>query len=182
MERALHVSYLENCSVKVQEADINSRFHCHNLIHEDHAMMAAFNVTLLEEMGYEFNSTTGYGDPLTAKFVSQDYSDEAYTESAIVSMIQVFGNLNAYAPASSVIAAQDSHYATAGYNGESMTGAPQTTVVASSSGFGFSQSTTSEGVNGFQATATATQATYRKRSDGASWTTVVRETGAPVVV
>jgi FtsP/CotA-like multicopper oxidase with cupredoxin domain len=27
-------------------------FHCHNLVHEDNAMMAVMNVTLLKELGY----------------------------------------------------------------------------------------------------------------------------------
>lgn len=150
------------------------RFHCHNLIHEDHAMMAAFNVSLLDELGYEFNSTTGYSDPLTPQFVSQDYSDDAYSESSIMSMIHAFGNLNAYAPASSVIAAQSSYYATAGYNGESITGAPKSTVVPSSSGYGFSQSTTSEAMPGFTATATASQQQRRREVEEPRWTTMAR--------
>jgi bilirubin oxidase len=36
-------------------------FHCHNLIHEDHDMMAAFNVTQLQELGY--NEKTDFSDP-----------------------------------------------------------------------------------------------------------------------
>jgi len=141
-------------------------------------MMAAFNVTLLNELGYEFNSTTGYSDPLTPQFVSQDYSDDAYSESSIMSMMQAFGNLDAYAPASSVIAAQSSYYATAGYNGESMTDAPTSTAVPSSSGYGFSSSTTSEAIPGFEATATAsaTQQWRQKEVDAPRWTTMARPT------
>jgi bilirubin oxidase len=36
-------------------------FHCHNLIHEDHDMMAAFNVTQLQELGYK--EKTDFSDP-----------------------------------------------------------------------------------------------------------------------
>jgi bilirubin oxidase len=36
-------------------------FHCHNLIHEDHDMMAAFNVTQLQELGYD--EETDFSDP-----------------------------------------------------------------------------------------------------------------------
>jgi hypothetical protein len=41
-------------------------FHCHNLIHEDHDMMAAFNVTALTNWGY--NDTTTFLDPMEPKF------------------------------------------------------------------------------------------------------------------
>lgn len=177
MERSLHVSSPRSTKLlDLACANDPSRFHCHNLIHEDHAMMAAFNVTLLNELGYEFNSTTGYSDPLAAKFVAQDYNDEAYTESAIISMINAFGNLNAYAPASSLQAAESSYYATAGYNGESATGAPATTIAAVSSGYGFSASTTSEAMSGFSATATASG---NARRDEPSWTTLTKQTAAP---
>jgi len=37
-------------------------FHCHNLIHEDHDMMAAFNVTSLENYGY--TDKTKFLDPM----------------------------------------------------------------------------------------------------------------------
>jgi bilirubin oxidase len=40
-------------------------FHCHNLIHEDHAMMAAFNVTVLEDFGY---NETHYIDPMEPRW------------------------------------------------------------------------------------------------------------------
>ena len=38
-------------------------FHCHNLIHEDHEMMAAFNVTHLEDFGYD--EKTYFIDPVS---------------------------------------------------------------------------------------------------------------------
>ncbi|KAK6219064.1 hypothetical protein LQW54_002566 [Pestalotiopsis sp. IQ-011] len=47
-------------------------FHCHNLIHEDHDMMAAFNVTQLENFGY--NETTDFGDPMDPRWRAVDYS------------------------------------------------------------------------------------------------------------
>lgn len=46
-------------------------FHCHNLIHEDNAMMAAFNVTLLKELGYP--ETQGYNDPLDTRYAAKPY-------------------------------------------------------------------------------------------------------------
>ncbi|KAG8157246.1 hypothetical protein KVR01_012954 [Diaporthe batatas] len=46
-------------------------FHCHNLIHEDHDMMAAFNVTALTNWGY--NDTTLFLDPMEPKFRAKPF-------------------------------------------------------------------------------------------------------------
>ncbi|KAI4953928.1 hypothetical protein J4E91_002777 [Alternaria rosae] len=48
-------------------------FHCHNLIHEDHDMMAAFNVTSLANFGYP--ETTKFIDPMEEKYRSKDIND-----------------------------------------------------------------------------------------------------------
>ncbi|RYP72786.1 hypothetical protein DL771_003970 [Monosporascus sp. 5C6A] len=47
-------------------------FHCHNLIHEDHDMMAAFNVTALENFGY--NETTDFSDPMDPRWRARPYN------------------------------------------------------------------------------------------------------------
>jgi bilirubin oxidase len=41
-------------------------FHCHNLIHEDHDMMAAFNVTALKDLGYD--EKTHFIDPMEPQY------------------------------------------------------------------------------------------------------------------
>ncbi|KAH7309875.1 Cupredoxin [Stachybotrys elegans] len=46
-------------------------FHCHNLIHEDHDMMAAFNVTILD--GYGYNETT-FLDPMDPTWRPKPYN------------------------------------------------------------------------------------------------------------
>lgn len=46
-------------------------FHCHNLIHEDNDMMAAFNVTALTNWGY--NETTTYLDPMEARWRAKPF-------------------------------------------------------------------------------------------------------------
>lgn len=46
-------------------------FHCHNLIHEDHDMMAAFNVTALTNWGY--NDTSLFLDPMEPKFRAKPF-------------------------------------------------------------------------------------------------------------
>ncbi|KAF7540160.1 hypothetical protein G7054_g1613 [Neopestalotiopsis clavispora] len=68
-------------------------FHCHNLIHEDHDMMAAFNVTQLTNFGY--NETTDFGDPMDPRWRAVDYSAAdlsarggVFTDDAIVDKVQ----------------------------------------------------------------------------------------------
>ncbi|OQO12633.1 hypothetical protein B0A48_02095 [Cryoendolithus antarcticus] len=143
-------------------------FHCHNLIHEDHAMMDVFNVTLLEEMGYDYNSTTSYADPEDTRFIATDYNDDAFSDDAVASAVNALANLNAYAPVNSLIAAQEAHYASAGYNGESATGAPSQTAAPESSGYGFATSTTAEFASGFTTMPTPTMArpTYGRQGGG----------------
>ena len=81
-------------------------FHCHNLVHEDHMMMDAFNVTLLEELGYRFNSTYDFTDPEDPRYAARDYSAAAYRPAAIQSAISSLGSLNAYAPIASIASAK----------------------------------------------------------------------------
>ncbi|KAK8015953.1 blue copper oxidase cueO precursor [Apiospora marii] len=52
-------------------------FHCHNLIHEDHDMMAAFNVTALGE-GFGYNVTTDFADPMDARWRARPYNRADY--------------------------------------------------------------------------------------------------------
>jgi bilirubin oxidase len=50
--------------------------HCHNLIHEDHDMMAAFNVSSLGDWGYP--ETTHFIDPMEEKYRAKDFKNEDY--------------------------------------------------------------------------------------------------------
>jgi len=52
-------------------------FHCHNLIHEDQDMMAAFNVTQLENFGYD--ETTDFSDPMDARWRARPYTQSDFT-------------------------------------------------------------------------------------------------------
>lgn len=78
-------------------------------------MMDAFNVTLLEELGYEFSSTYDFQDPEDPRYAAQDYSAAAFEPTAIKSKITSLGNLNAYKPAPALAPAEAAYYATAGY-------------------------------------------------------------------
>ncbi|KAF2278825.1 Cupredoxin [Westerdykella ornata] len=69
-------------------------FHCHNLVHEDHDMMVAFNVTDLKRWGY--NESTQFIDPMQPEFRPKDINPEDYTEEAIMKKIKWFYDTNAY--------------------------------------------------------------------------------------
>ncbi|KAI4766046.1 oxidase cueO precursor [Aureobasidium sp. EXF-3400] len=47
-------------------------FHCHNLIHEDHDMMAALNVTALKDLGYD--EKTSFIDPMDTKYRAKSFN------------------------------------------------------------------------------------------------------------
>nr|POE86934.1 bilirubin oxidase [Quercus suber] len=115
--------------------------HCHNLIHEDNTMLAAFNVTALNNLGYDFSSTQQFADPLDPRFSAQVYDASKFTPDAIKKAVDSLAALNAYQPAVALMSAEADYYATAGYHGDAYTVAQTTTVPASSSGFGFATST-----------------------------------------
>jgi FtsP/CotA-like multicopper oxidase with cupredoxin domain len=112
-------------------------FHCHNLIHEDDYMMAAFNTTRLQELGYEYNSTMGFADPMDSRFRAKDYDVSAFTDEARREKVRKFGELNAYKPAQRLQAAENAYYATAGYKGDVDPPKPAKTAAPESSGLGF---------------------------------------------
>ncbi|KAK3674832.1 hypothetical protein LTR78_005176 [Recurvomyces mirabilis] len=114
-------------------------FHCHNLIHEDHTMMDAFNVTYLQDLGY--SSAIDYADPMNKAFAAQDYSDSAFSPAAKSSAASSLANLGAYSSFAALQTAEAKFYVTAGYNGDSSVVAATTTVAPSSSGYGFASTT-----------------------------------------
>ncbi|KAI7521445.1 hypothetical protein KC331_g19757, partial [Hortaea werneckii] len=82
-----------------------------------------------------------YGDPEDPRFSAQEYSDEAFTPDAERSAALSLASMGAYAPMTSIIAAEEAYYSTAGYNGDSSAGHTTKTVAPSSSGYGFATST-----------------------------------------
>jgi bilirubin oxidase len=77
-------------------------FHCHNLIHEDHDMMAAFNVTLLPDLGY---TETQFMDPMEEEwrpkpFVLDDFSTRSgeFSDTDITDRIIELANADPYSP------------------------------------------------------------------------------------
>jgi len=86
------------------------QFHCHNLIHEDHNMMAVFNVTALAGLGY--TNLQAFDDPMDPRFLPQDYNAQCYTEGYIADTVlpALYGS-GAYSGAWSFQQALDTYYA-----------------------------------------------------------------------
>lgn len=69
-------------------------FHCHNAIHEDHAMMDAFNVTALQGLGYNALDLM-LADPLNATWRAKDYTDSD-AQSSLNNILATFAATGAY--------------------------------------------------------------------------------------
>lgn len=76
-------------------------FHCHNLIHEDNDMMAAFNVTVLSDYGY---NATSLIDPMEPAFRAKAYTTSdltgrsgAFSNAEITKQMEFLANYQPYA-------------------------------------------------------------------------------------
>src|SRR4051794_366440 len=52
-------------------------FHCHNLIHEDHEMLVAFNVSALTDLGY--SDKTSFIDPMEPRYRAKSFQESDFT-------------------------------------------------------------------------------------------------------
>lgn len=68
-------------------------FHCHNLVHEDHEMMAAFNVTALNDIGY---NGTSFADPLDRRWSARPVAAADFTPQAITAKVESMARLTPY--------------------------------------------------------------------------------------
>jgi len=84
-------------------------FHCHNLIHEDHDMMAAFNVTSLPDFGYP--ETTKLVDPMDPRFRPQEYRGTTI-RTLRDEVLPNFAKLRAYGDVNKAEEALDEYHAT----------------------------------------------------------------------
>ncbi|KAF2424899.1 hypothetical protein EJ08DRAFT_594833 [Tothia fuscella] len=82
-------------------------FHCHNLIHEDHDMMAAFNVTSLSNWGY--TDTTKFLDPMEDRWRAKPYPPVE----PVMEKLRMFSQLDAYSSVKKVQLALDAYWKTA---------------------------------------------------------------------
>jgi bilirubin oxidase len=83
-------------------------FHCHNLIHEDHDMMAAFNVTALSDFGYP--ETTRFLDPMEDRWRAKPISGSADSQQALFDKCALFESLEAYTDAPKLEKALEDYY------------------------------------------------------------------------
>lgn len=84
-------------------------FHCHNIVHEDHDMMAAFNVSKIELSAWGYPESVDFGDPMSALFSAKAYTATDLNQIKYI-LLPYFQNLDAYPDASAIIAAlKDCH-------------------------------------------------------------------------
>ncbi|KAF2750885.1 hypothetical protein M011DRAFT_455861 [Sporormia fimetaria CBS 119925] len=87
-------------------------FHCHNLIHEDHDMMAAFNVSALSNWGYP--EKMQLMDPMDSRYRSKQAKDEDFTDDYIQHCLDDFAGMEAYGNPYKVEEALESYWANGG--------------------------------------------------------------------
>ena len=92
-------------------------FHCHNLVHEDHDMMAAFNVSQVDLTSYGYPENTSFIDPMTPAFRAKDMSKlqfqpgtPEYLADIPTSVLKKFYDLNSYPDSKGVEDALNRYY------------------------------------------------------------------------
>jgi bilirubin oxidase len=83
-------------------------FHCHNLIHEDHDMMAAFNVSALSDFGYP--ETTRFLNPMEERWRAKPISSADDSQKALYDKCALFEALEAYTDEGKLEKALDDYY------------------------------------------------------------------------
>jgi bilirubin oxidase len=101
-----------------------SQFHCHNLIHEDHEMMAAMNVTALSDLGYD--EKTSFIDPMEQRYRAKAFANGDFTgrsgdfsAAAIQEKVGFFNGLDAYRNVKGVESRLEEYWNTASSGGSS---------------------------------------------------------------
>jgi len=124
---------LQLLDLSISSADY-CQFHCHNLIHEDHEMMAALNVTALDDLGYD--EKTRFIDPMESRyrakaFAQGDFEGRSgdFSTAAIQEKVKFFNELDAYRFAGETEEKLEAYWKTKGSAG----GSPTTSSSASSS-------------------------------------------------
>jgi bilirubin oxidase len=84
-------------------------FHCHNLVHEDHDMMAAFNVSQVDLSTFGYPEKVSFNDPMASLFRAKSYSSTDIGQIHDV-LLPYFQNLDAYPDAALIEKALDDYY------------------------------------------------------------------------
>ncbi|EHK99741.1 putative Bilirubin oxidase [Glarea lozoyensis 74030] len=88
-------------------------FHCHNLVHEDHDMMAAFNVTSVNLSSYGYPDDATFTDPMAAIWRAKPWNGLPANVAEIEStVLPLFAGLGAYPSTANVEAALADYYTT----------------------------------------------------------------------
>jgi bilirubin oxidase len=86
-------------------------FHCHNMIHEDHEMMAAFNVSVLTDLGY--NETNYYYiDPMEPLWRPRPIVPADFTDAAIKARVEFLASFEPYNRVAEVSSVLSAYWAT----------------------------------------------------------------------
>ncbi|KAL1297993.1 hypothetical protein AAFC00_006499 [Neodothiora populina] len=92
-------------------------FHCHNLIHEDHEMMAAMDVKAIKDLGYDEKTT--FLDPMDSTYRSKGFKEEEwqsrdgdFEDEKIGKKCEWFISLEAYKNADEVEGALETYWST----------------------------------------------------------------------
>ncbi|KAF8418104.1 Cupredoxin [Tirmania nivea] len=103
-------------------------FHCHNNVHEDNDMMAAFNVTALADFGYP--DTTILSDPMDARFRAKPYTGSPVAAQINSEVLPFYASLDAYGNVKEVNKHLDEYWASK--TGHSTTTSTSTSGLSSS--------------------------------------------------
>jgi bilirubin oxidase len=138
-------------------------FHCHNLIHEDHDMMAAFNVTSLSDFGYP--ETTHFIDPMEQRYRAKQQSGSWNEKQTIMDRMDELYLLDAYKDADKIEDALVEYY---------KGGARASSTLATSTKA--SSATTSSSANGAATASTTAKPTSSTKSSSMKTSTTSTKT------
>jgi len=130
-------------------------FHCHNLVHEDHDMMAAFNVTEVDLSTFGYPQTVSFNDPMEPLFRAKSYSGSDMSAIQDV-MLPGMQNMDAYPDAKAMEKALDDYYKNPPTSSKSSS-TPTSTTTTPSTLVTSTKSTTSAAVVTSKATTTKSE-------------------------
>lgn len=86
-------------------------FHCHNLLHEDHDMMGAFNISALSlsDFGY-YPETTSFIDPMEQRWRAKPWPGASDLYQVLTETLPAFSSLDAYHCAGPIQNALDAYW------------------------------------------------------------------------
>ncbi|KAH6671344.1 oxidase cueO precursor [Halenospora varia] len=130
-------------------------FHCHNLVHEDHDMMAAFNVSQVDLSTFGYPEKVSFNDPMAPLFRAKSFSGTDLNQVRDV-LLPYFQNIDAYPDADSVLKALDDYYKNPPSTSKTTTSSSASTVVTVPTSSTLVTSTTKKSTTTTSSAATST--------------------------